>query len=244
MILHSKRGGFTLIEILLVIIIIGLMLAVIVPRAWRANVDTKYSLVRQNCSELASFGMQWAEKQLGVQNEFTSTSDIDTYLSTLAGTSANTWPNATWIALQTESNWNKNATNHILVPGRALDGATDTVPNSTVENMVAPEKIPRNPFNSASIFLVSNDPASLNSPITGAIACGTVNESNLGNSWHYYAFVFTGTDSTSINLDASTSFHAGMAAQTAPGLRNGIFFARLRPNPNVSSQPDIEAIQK
>ena len=55
----TKQKGFTLIEILLVVVIIGLMLAVIVPRAWRANIDSKYGLVRQNCSELASFGSQW-----------------------------------------------------------------------------------------------------------------------------------------------------------------------------------------
>ena len=51
----KDNRGFTLIEILLVVVIIGLMLAVIVPRAWRANIDAKYGLVRQNCSELATF---------------------------------------------------------------------------------------------------------------------------------------------------------------------------------------------
>ena len=103
--IHSKRRGFTLIEILLVIVIIGLMLAVIVPRAWRANVDTKYSLIRQNCAELASFGMQWAEKQLTVQDEVNSTAGLDTYLSTLAGNDTApsiTWPNSTWIARQND----------------------------------------------------------------------------------------------------------------------------------------------
>ena len=61
---RRNNKGFTLIEILLVVVIIGIMLAVIVPRAWRANIDTKYGLVRQNCSELASFGMLWAENQI------------------------------------------------------------------------------------------------------------------------------------------------------------------------------------
>lgn len=233
--LHGQRNGFTLIEILLVVTIIGLMLAVIVPRAWRANVDTKYGLVRQNCTELASFGMQWAEKQLGVQEEFTSSAGIDTYLSSLSGTAANIWPNSTWVALQEASNWNKSAATRILVPGRAIHNNADTIPNSSVEDMVAPEKIPRNPFNSASVFLLPNDPASLGSPSTGAIACGGVAENGDDGTWHYYAFVFAGTDSTTINLNAATSFHAGMDAQTSPGLRNGTFFARLRPNPSGST---------
>jgi len=44
-----NQKGFTLIELLLVVVIIGILLSVIVPRAWRANIDAKYGLVRQNC---------------------------------------------------------------------------------------------------------------------------------------------------------------------------------------------------
>ncbi len=81
---HKRNRGFTLIEILLVVVIIGIMLAVIVPRAWRANVDSKYNLVRQVGSELASFAMEWAEKQIEAQTD-QSTSTLNSYLVALTG---------------------------------------------------------------------------------------------------------------------------------------------------------------
>jgi prepilin-type N-terminal cleavage/methylation domain-containing protein len=57
---RSGSRGFTLVEILLVIVIIALILAVVIPRAWRAHVDSRFSLVRQAATELAAFGNQWA----------------------------------------------------------------------------------------------------------------------------------------------------------------------------------------
>ena len=60
----ERARGFTLVEILLTSVIIGVLLAIIVPRAWRANVDTKYQLVRQAGTELAGYAQQWAHEEL------------------------------------------------------------------------------------------------------------------------------------------------------------------------------------
>ena len=234
-----NRKGFTLIEILLVVVIIGIMLAVIVPRAWRANIDAKYGLIRQNCSELGSFGMQWAEIELLAQDEQSSTATMDNYLLSLAtDTTAATYANvATWIAFSTTSNWNKRAwaTTPIDIPGRFMPVGIDKQdPETSVEGIIAPEKIPRNPFNEVSVFQLSNDPSSAgqNNVVVGAVALGTIDEV-LGENdeWHYYAFVFQGTDNTSIDLmdTDGLAVHAGQDTVTIEGLRNGIFMARVRP---------------
>jgi len=237
--------GFTLIELLLVVVIIGLMLSVIVPRAWRANIDAKYGLVRQNCSELASFGQEWAENQILAQNEQYSTATIDAYLFTLArfgaGGAAAAWVTTrTWVADQARNtNWSitgaggtaANAPGQIAVQGRYMDTTlTDTAPETTVEGIIPPEKTIRNPFNEVNVFMSPNDPMTAGVAIPGAIACGTVAE-NAGtvDEWHYYAFNFQGTDSINNDVNAKESFYAGHNPSTLEGLRNGIFFARVRP---------------
>jgi prepilin-type N-terminal cleavage/methylation domain-containing protein len=149
----ARKRGFTLIEILLVVVIIGIMLAVIVPRAWRANVDTKYGLVRQAATELASFGTGWAEEQIMAQTS-DSTSTFTDYLKTLAGgTTAGT---AEFIG-ENNSNWN-NRGNLEAVPGR--NGATvNDPPEASVQDLVPPEKVMRNPFNGVEYFLSPNAPS-------------------------------------------------------------------------------------
>lgn len=210
---RTKRKGFTLIEILLVVVIIGIMLAVIVPRAWRANVDTKYGLVRQACSELASYAMQWAEEQIVAQTD-DSTATINNYLQTLAGgTTAGT---VYWVARNAANNWNTNNAGFIAVTGRN-GAAVNANPEAKVQEIVPPEKQPRNPFNGASCFSLVNDGAG-GTIVPGAVGSAYGDE----NGWSYYALIFMGTDSTATNL-----FHAGQDS-TLVGLRNGVFMARTR----------------
>ena len=223
-----NKKGFTLIELLLVVVIIGLMLAVIVPRAWRANIDAKYGLVRQNCSELASFGIEWAEKSILAQDEIASMATLNDYLATLANTTVGSL-GSMWVADNGNNNWNNGptqviGTSPIVIDGRYMNGSCPAAPEDTVEDVTPPDKTIRNPFNGISVYELPNFPT--NAPVTGAIACGVVVE--LSGGWHYYAFVFQGTDSTSITLAQTDAFHAGQHSQTLPGLRNGIFFARLR----------------
>ncbi len=231
----NRQKGFTLIEILLVVVIIGIMLAVIVPRAWRANIDSKYGLVRQNCSEIGSFGMEWAENQLLAQEEATSTATLDDYICSLTINASGQTPGVVWIANSTAggSNWNSRG-GVFEIPGRYMPGGggNDEAPEACVEEGVPPEKIPRNPFNNVSVFGASNDPNDVGSVVTGAISCVGFEELAVGgatDNWRYYAFLFQGTDSTLADETDAAAYFAGMDPNNINGLRNGIFFARLRP---------------
>ena len=197
--MFKNKKGFTLIEILLVVVIIGVMLAVIVPRAWRANIDSKYGLVRQAGSELASYASEWTEGQIIAQVE-TDSSTAKSYLDSLTA-------GGVWIGNQT-TNWSGTGAAAVTPVGRS------STPNVRVYGVVPPEKTPRNPFNGASYFTGAND-------ASAAVIVGALSANNATDApYTYYALIFLGTDS-----GANTEFHAGMSTGLE-GLRNGVFMYR------------------
>jgi len=212
-----REKGFTLIEILLVVVIMGIMLAVIVPRAWRANIDSKYGLCRQAGSELASFATEWAEGQIEAQVE-DAEATMNEYLITLSGGAVVT---PVWVGTTADNNWNDYG-GLIEVVGREGGGppAGDLEPEVSVEGIVPPEKHPRNPFNGASYFTSANDAAG--GVIPGALAASYQVDTD---GWNYFAFRYLGTDSPSAD---NAGFHAGQAGTNIENLRNGIFMARSR----------------
>jgi len=219
----KNQKGFTLIELLLVVVIIGLMLAVIVPRAWRANIDTKYGLVRQNANELASFGMEWIDHQIMAQD--TDALAVRGFYAESLCKGALASGGQAWLP-DPQANWAGTRT----ITFRKIDSGSlfgSSSPETNVQGIIAPEKIPRNPFNGASVFASMNDPTQIGSVVPGALALAAKNET-AGGQYVYYAFVFQGTDSTSTTLTDANAFYAGQDAVTIPGLRNGVFFARLR----------------
>jgi prepilin-type N-terminal cleavage/methylation domain-containing protein len=130
-----RNAGFTLLEILLVSVIVGALLAVIVPRAFRANQEAKFGQVRQSASEIASYMTQWVQIQAAAQTEgspYTLKDVFSEYLDpAISGIT-----NVPLLNRYTGS--------------EAFDG---------VEKLVPPETRPKNPFNETSYFEPINNDA-------------------------------------------------------------------------------------
>ncbi len=227
--------GFTLIELLLVVGIIGVLLAVIVPKAIRANINAKYGIVEKNCAELKSYAAQWAEKSIRAQDEQSSTATLADYYASLTGVSSRTaGPAQQWIATGNANNWNLgdgspgSQPNPIAITGRSQEGAVNQPPEDVVESLIPPEKALKNPFNGTSIFRQPNDPERQNQPVTGAIALGFAQEPAEAGAFYYFALAYQGTDNTTTALNNDNTFHAGSGLATLPALKNAQFFARIR----------------
>lgn len=217
---EQAKAGFTLIEVTLAVVIISILIAIIVPRALRANVDAKYAGVRQAAAEIGRWGNDWATRNLESQPATFTTCNLNDYIATLQGYVGDVdGPNSpNWVQV-----------NQNLIGICRTDPADEGIGYS-VGNLIPPDSQPRNPFNGSSYFNVAggNDGSRLQ---PGQLYLGyNVEPVATGNDVVHYYFVYTGTDSS--NLD---QWHAGMGAGinpfNGPGhglaeLRNGIFMAR------------------
>ena len=219
----SLQNGFTLIEILLVVTIIGAIIAVILPRAFRARVETKYELLRQTGTELASWANEWAARELETQ-PLAANSELNDYMQTLS----NTGGLFVWVADSINaSNWQQPFAN---VSNRGGAGV-NSPPNTSVSDIMPQNKILQNPFSGLSIFQGANNPAASGNAVTGALACASMPEGTAD----YYALIFQGTDSA--NIAGADTFYAGQDKYSDPasnnadrmqGLRSGIYINTLQ----------------
>ncbi len=204
----SPNSGFTLIEVILAVVVIGIMIAIIVPRAQRANVDAKYAGVRQAAAEIGRWGMDWATRNLESQ-EVDASCNLDNYVATLVGYVGDT-DDPNWIAV-----------NDPLTDIGSCRFGTSGI-NYSVADIIPPDSQPRNPFNALSYFNTNggNDGSR---PQAGLLYLAVVDHDGAN---HYY-FVYTGTDS-----EDGDQWHAGMgqgSSLTYAEVRNGIFMARQVP---------------
>lgn len=207
---HCSKKGFTLIEIILAVVVIGILIAIIVPRAQRANVSAKYAGVRQAAAEIGRWGMDWATRNLESQDP-NATCTLDGYLATLVG----------YVGNSNASNW-INVNEDLTGAGECRE--TTSGINYSVADILPPESQPRNPFNGVSYFSSNpNNPNSGTQATAGLLYLGVV----LNNGANYYYFVYSGTDANAVD-----DWHAGMGDDTNftyAELRNGIFMARQVP---------------
>ena len=202
----SRHNGFTLVEILLVIVIIAVMLAVIIPRAYRARSDTEFNIVRQTAAELGKWGMVWAERNLQTQPE-DATCTLDSYVNTLAG------------AFIPDGGLNWAAVGNDMTSGCR----TGTTALTTSVQDVAPDEKPINPFNGLSYYSAGNDASTAAGPQSGQLALVVGQETIDSVTYNAYYFIYIGRDATS----ASDWF--GNQGTDLTNMRNGVFMARLRP---------------
>jgi prepilin-type N-terminal cleavage/methylation domain-containing protein len=206
----SSKAGFTLIEVVLAVVVISILIAIILPRAQRANVDAKYTGVRQAAAEIGRWGMEWGTRNLEAQSP-DATCNLNDYIGTLLG----------YVGDVNGPNWVQ--VNQALDTGCRGDTGTGGI-TYAVGDLIPRESQPRNPFNGLSYFNVQggNDG---NRRQAGLLYLSFYDEP-AGGVRNYY-FVYTGTDS-----DTADQWHAGMGSGSNPGeaqLRNGVFMARQAP---------------
>jgi hypothetical protein len=235
----NDNEGFSLVELLMVVGVIALILWVLIPIGLRTRIDAKYGVIRQNCSELASYTSQWAHQAIMAQDQQESFATLADYYGSLAGLyhapTSGPAPGE-WIANNIgPSNWrqnrdDKNSIRMKIISGRFMNGKNPTAPENTVENIIPRHSPILNPFTNVDVFAPDNFPFPKFDDelgtVPGAIAFGGFREKKGG--WVNYAFVFQGTNNTGTQLDGPDTFFSGMNVHTIEGLQKGIFAARIR----------------
>jgi len=195
----GKRTGFTLIELLLVLTIIGLSAALIIPRAMRAQTDTKFAQVRQYGSEIASYIMAWAQNQARAQRPTTSFTLKDFFYQDVI-----------------------EADGAGVTSNRLVDKYTGHEDYKGVANLVASDKMPVNPFNEASYFSPVNNDSQAPSPKPGLLYLAAQPDPSQEEYLNFY-LLFTST-----TPDAAGSYwYGGMDPKDPDKIRRGVFVARL-----------------
>lgn len=230
--------GFSLIELLLVVLMIGLFMAFIIPKLIAFRIEARYQVVRQSCNELSSYVQQWVQKSMLAQDDLRSSAVIADYAATLANREPPdrfTPPAQTtgqWIATSLRpNNWNNNRIRHDLddqrvpVHGRWMARKRDAPPESVVEDIVPGEKAIKNPFSGNNIFRAGNDPLYGKQPIPGAIAFASVLGPNGSIS---YGFCFQGRDSTTLEWDKNSTFNGLQNIYSPQGIEYCVIFAKYR----------------
>ncbi len=210
--------GFTLIEFLLVMAIIGLLLAVIVPRAQRARIDAKFAEVRQSGSEIAAQIMTWAENQARSQPARLNYTTRDFLNSDIF------LPKLGFTSFRLSAKYTGN---------QAFAG---------IQKLLPLGQRPRNPFNLVDYFSAVNDDQVVREDFSDSEPYDSSTETTKVPSKKpgllYLAVLPDPIDENYLNfyllytaqvsVDAETgSWYGEMSHQDFNGLRHGIFVARL-----------------
>jgi prepilin-type N-terminal cleavage/methylation domain-containing protein len=195
----NRLQGFTLIELLLVLTIIGLALAIILPRAMRAQSANKYNMVRQYGSEIAGYIMTWAGNQTQAQRpdtHFTLRDFLCEDITPEEGAG--------------------------VVSKRLVGKYTGHEDFNGVEKLIPRERLPQNPFNKVSYFSQENDDTEVPSGKEGLLYfAGLPDPTNEDYLNFYLIFTAAGSD------EEDNQWYGDMSHKDPDKIRQGIFVARL-----------------
>ena len=209
-----SQAGFSLLEFLLVLALIGFLLAVILPRFQRATVASRFAEVRHQATEIASFINQWTEVQVRAQLADTSFTHKDFLMERIS---------------RTNNNFRSEPLHRHYTGNDNFNG---------VEMLISPDDIPRNPFNQVSFFNPANDdPKRAPSPNPGLLYMTSFRETkrpgNGDRGLRFFYLIFTGTDIDSRNSQLGT-WYGGMDDELEPDIRRGVFVNR---HPDIPYRP-------
>lgn len=210
---HNK--GFSLLEFLLVLALIGFLLAVILPRFQRAATASRFAEVRHQATEIASFINQWTSGQVRAQLADSSFTPKDFLMERI--TTAN-------------NNFKSEPLYNHYTGNENFNG---------VEMLISPDDIPRNPFNQASYFnVVNDDPKMMPSSNPGLIYLTSFREAKRpqgDRGLRFFYLVFTGTDLASRNQSLGT-WYGGMDDEVESDIRRGVLVNRYPDIPYRASR--------
>ena len=203
-------AGFSLLEFLLVLALIGFLLAVILPRFQRATTASRFAEVRNQATEIASFINQWTDAQVRAQLSDTSFLPKDFLMERIS--TAN-------------NNFRSEPLHHHYTGNDNFNG---------VEMLISTDDIPRNPFNQASYFNPVNDDRKITPSLNPGLIFLTSFREKRGQvgdrGLRFFYLIFTGTDAdpSASNLG---SWYGGMADEIESGIRRGVLVNRYPDTP-------------
>ena len=193
-----NAAAFTLVELLLVVTIMGIIIALIVPRAGRAKIDSQFSLIRQNCNEISMKIVNYAEELAGIQRSNTSFSIKDILYSDIAGDDETSFTSR-----------------------KLVDKYTGDPDFNVVAKHFPPENGLKNPFNGTSHFSYINNDISVPSRKTGLVYFIAGKSPGARDYLEFYLLI------TDVVGDGRAGQWYGNMDMTPETMRHGVFVAKL-----------------
>ena len=190
--------GFTLVELLLVVTIIGIIIALILPRAGRAKKDSQFSIIRQNCNEISMKIITYAEDLARIQNPKTSYTIKDILYSDIRGDDETS-----------------------IKSKKLVDKYTGNSDFNVVEKLFSPENGLRNPFNGTNHFSYVNNDISVPSRKAGLIYFIAGKNPASRDYLDFYLLI------TDIVGEGKAGEWHGSMDMTPETMRHGVFVAKL-----------------
>ncbi|WP_300459690.1 type II secretion system protein [Desulfobacula sp.] len=194
----GNAAAFSLVELLLVVTIIGIILALVIPKASRAKIDSQFSLIRQNCNEISMKIVTYAEELASTQRPSTSFTIKDILYTDITGDEETTFTSK-----------------------KLVDKYTGNQDFDVVENCFSGENSLKNPFNGTNYFSYINNDISIPSRKTGLVYFMAGKSPRAMDYLEFYLLI---TDAVG---EGKAGKWYGNMDMTPGAMRHGIFVAKL-----------------